>query len=143
MSRWLGIGLSRQHTPAHLTRAVLEGVAFALRDCLDTVAHTGSRPSVVVASGGGTRNPVWRQIITDIIGTPMKVSPYDEHSATGAALLAAHGITGMPLPTATTSGQKCVNVPNPAHRELYDSRFALFGRAYENNRAIMHALADS
>lgn len=132
------LGLSRRHGRAHLTRAVLEGVAFALRDCLETVVSAGSRPTVIVASGGGTRNPVWRQIISDVLGLPIQVSPRDEHSATGAAMLAARGISGsspsVPPPTGLT-------LSNRDHRDRYDQRFELFHQAYQHNRSILHALA--
>ena len=137
-ARGVFLGLQRTHTRAHLTRAVLEGVGFALRDCLETVTAAGSVPPVVVASGGGTRNPVWRQILADVLEVSLQVSAHDEHSATGAALLAARGVAGLAVPPPDAGP---TTRPYPALRDLYDARHQLFHRAYAANRQLMHELA--
>jgi xylulokinase len=80
------------HDRRHLTRAVLEGVAFGLRDGLDQMLATGMpMPSQVRASGGGTASPVWRQILADVLGAEIATVSTTEGAAFGAAVLAAVG----------------------------------------------------
>ena len=79
-------GLSPRHDRACLFRAVLEGVAFAMRDLFDTLSFDGDR---VLLTGGGAQNPLWVQMICDLIGTPVEVPDGSQFGARGAALLAA------------------------------------------------------
>lgn len=81
------IGLSLRHTKAHMARAVLEGVAFGMRDSLDIVREMGVPVHEVRASGGGARSSVWRQIQADINQAPLVTINVDEGPAYGAALL--------------------------------------------------------
>jgi xylulokinase len=84
------IGLAVGHDRRHLTRAVLEGVAFGLRDGLDLMLAAGmSPPSVVRASGGGLASELWRQILADVLGVAIAGVGTTEGAAYGAALLAA------------------------------------------------------
>ena len=86
------VGLTVRHTQAHLTRSVLEGVAFGLRDSLELVRSSapGEIP-LVRASGGGTRSTLWRQILADVLGVPIATTETAEGAAYGAAVLAAVG----------------------------------------------------
>lgn len=79
-------GLSPRHGRAHLFRAVLEGVAFAMKDLFDGLSFDGDR---VLLTGGGAQNPVWAQMICDLIGKPVEVPEGSQFGARGAALLAA------------------------------------------------------
>ena len=75
-----------------MTRAVLEGVAFGLRDGLDQMTAAGMpAPAQVRASGGGTASPLWRQILADVLGAEIATVSTTEGAAYGAALLAAVG----------------------------------------------------
>ena len=66
------IGLTRQHTRAHLTRAVLEGVAFGLKDCFELIKAAGlGEIRQVRVSGGGAKSPLWRQILADVLDTEL------------------------------------------------------------------------
>src|SRR5690606_15225870 len=85
------VGLRLSHTRAHLVRAVLEGVAFAMRECLDAVRDLAG-PVSVVCAGGGARLEAWRQIQADVYGEPVRVAPGADDSARGAALLAGQGV---------------------------------------------------
>jgi xylulokinase len=86
------IGLRLHHTRGHMTRAVMEGVAFSLRQALELVLKTGSLSvERVIASGGALESDVWRQIVADIVGLPLVKSLSREQTATGAALLAGIG----------------------------------------------------
>ena len=84
-------GLTLRHTPAHMTRAVLEGVAYAFRDCLDTLRAAGPVPEHFLIGGGGSQSALWRQIIADVLGVGLQTVLGSEHTALGAAMLAGVG----------------------------------------------------
>jgi xylulokinase len=86
------VGLTVQHERAHLTRAVMEGVAFGLRDGLDLMLAAGTpKPDQIRASGGGVRSGVWRQILADVLEAEIATIATAEGAAFGAGLLAAVG----------------------------------------------------
>ena len=86
------VGLTVRHDLRHMTRSVLEGVAFGLRDGLDLMAAAGvARPTQVRASGGGVRSSLWCQILADALGTEIATVATEEGAALGAALLAGVG----------------------------------------------------
>ncbi|HSL25670.1 MAG TPA: xylulokinase [Acidimicrobiia bacterium] len=92
LARAAFVGLTVRHDLRHLTRAVLEGVAFGLKDGLDLMIQAGvPAPSQIRASGGGTRSPLWRQILADVLDAEIATVPTEEGAAFGAALLAAVG----------------------------------------------------
>jgi len=80
-------GLSLRHDRGALTRAVLEGVAFGLRDGLDLVAQTATRPEIGRVSGGGARSTLWLQILASVLELPLQRVAVDEGASFGAALL--------------------------------------------------------
>jgi xylulokinase len=109
LARGAFIGLTARHTRAHLTRAVMEGVAFGLRDGFELIK--GSSAGLiheVRASGGGARSPVWRQILADVFGVPLVVAEAIEGAAYGAALLA--GVGGGVWPDVATAAQVAVKL---------------------------------
>lgn len=86
------VGLTVSHDLRHMTRAVLEGVAFGLRDGLDLMVEAGvTRPDSIRASGGGTRSPLWRQILSDVLEAGIESVATEEGAAYGAAVLASIG----------------------------------------------------
>lgn len=92
LARGAFVGLTVAHERRHLTRAVLEGVAFGLRDGLDQMIQAGMpEPAQVRASGGGTASPVWRQILADVLRAEIATVDTTEGAAYGAGLLAAVG----------------------------------------------------
>jgi xylulokinase len=92
LARGAFVGLSISHDRRHMTRSVLEGVAFGLRDGLDQMLATGMpRPSQIRASGGGTASPLWRQIIADVLDAELATVSTTEGAAFGAAMLGAVG----------------------------------------------------
>jgi xylulokinase len=80
-------GLSVRHDRGALVRAVLEGVAFGLRDSLDLLAEVGARPAFGHVSGGGTRGRLWLQIVASVLELPLERVAVDEGAAFGAAIL--------------------------------------------------------
>ncbi len=85
-------GLSVRHDRGALVRAVLEGVAFGLRDSLDLVAGMGAPPSLGRVSGGGARSELWLRIVASVLELPLERTAADEGAAFGAALLG--GVAG-------------------------------------------------
>ncbi len=91
LARGAFIGLTSRHTRAHLTRAVLEGVAFGLRDSFELIGQASHIEEIRV-SGGGARSNVWLQILANILEQPLKSVDALEGAAYGAALLAGMGV---------------------------------------------------
>jgi xylulokinase len=92
LARGAFVGLTVGHDRRHLTRAVLEGVAFGLRDGLDQMVAAGMpAPDQVRASGGGTASPLWRQILADVLRAEVATVSTTEGAAYGAGVLAAVG----------------------------------------------------
>jgi xylulokinase len=87
LARGAFCGLSVTHGRGALTRAVLEGVAFALRDCLDVVLGVGVSAARGRVSGGGSRSRLWLEIVASALEVPLEVMATDQGSAFGAALL--------------------------------------------------------
>jgi xylulokinase len=82
------VGLSVRHDRGALVRALLEGVAFGLRDSLDLISELGGRPSLGRVSGGGARSELWLQIVASALELPLERVAVDEGAAFGAAILA-------------------------------------------------------
>jgi xylulokinase len=82
------IGLTASHSRRHLIRAVLEGVAYSLKDCFTIIQQQGLPIEQVRATGGGARSRLWRQIISDVLGIPLVTTHSAEGPAFGAAILA-------------------------------------------------------
>jgi len=95
-ARGVFFGLSLRHGKAHLTRAVLEGVSFGLRDSLELMKDLQLPINQVIALGGGARSPLWRQILADIFATGLVTVNVTEGAPFGAALLAGVGASVYP-----------------------------------------------
>ncbi|MDD3767085.1 MAG: xylulokinase [Eubacteriales bacterium] len=84
-------GLTAKHTKAHLLRAVMEGVTFSLKDCLEVLSELDIAPSQVRASGGGAKSRLWRQMQADVFQKEVVTTTSSEGGALGVAILAAVG----------------------------------------------------
>jgi xylulokinase len=128
------IGLSLRHTKAYLARAVLEGVAFGMRDSLEIIREMGVAVAEVRASGGGARSGLWRQIMADACRAPMVTINVDEGPSYGAAILASVA-TGLYASVEEACeaiisevGRVTVNEPEAA---VYDRWFREYQAAYQ------------
>jgi xylulokinase len=138
-------GLSSRHSAAHLTRAVMEGVAFSLRDCLDLANQVGIETSQIRATGGGARSDLWRQMLADILGRPIVRTVSDQGPAYGAALLAgvASGIyANVEEACSGIEVRADVCEPDPARARLYQEYLDVYRSLYRSTREQMHALSD-
>ena len=129
------VGLTARHRRAHLTRAVLEGVAFGLRDGLELMRSSGvTFPTEFRVSGGGTKSPIWLQIVADVLGVPLAVTGTAEGAAFGAAVLAAVGAGWFPnVPEAVLAMVKVADTtiaPDPAASASYETGYAAFRDLY-------------
>jgi xylulokinase len=127
------VGLSLRHEKRHLARAVLEGVAYAMRDSLDIIRGMGVPVEQVRASGGGARSAFWRQIQADVNGAPLATINVDEGPAYGAAILAtvATGLYGS-VEEACDAIIHAVGTcePDPDTAKAYNAWFAEYQKAY-------------
>ena len=91
LCRGVFFGLSARHGRGSLIRAVMEGVAYSQRECLDVFREMGVPVERMTVCGGGSRSPLWRQMLADLYGCPVRTLQADEGGALGAALLAGVG----------------------------------------------------
>jgi xylulokinase len=126
------VGLTVRHTRAHLTRAVLEGVAFGLRDSLELMRTAGvPLPGQLRASGGGAASALWRQVVADVLGVPLVLTRTTEGAAYGAALLATvAGGWFTSVPEASAALVSTGEVTEPAEADRYAAAYASFDRLY-------------
>ncbi len=123
------LGLSLAHTRAHLTRAVLEGVCFALRDSLEVLRELGLAPGELLLTGGGARSPFVRRLQADVYGVPVAAVGREEGPAYGAALLAAVGAGAFPDLAAAaraTLARAPAEAPDPGARAAYAEAYARY-----------------
>ena len=133
LARGAFLGLSLAHTRAHLTRAVLEGVCFALRDSLSILRSLGLSSDVLLLTGGGARSAFVRRLQAEVLGVSVTTVNREEGPAYGAALLAAVGVGAYPdLQTAAraTLGRRPIEAPSPEAHRAYDAPYARFREGY-------------
>ena len=133
-ARGVFYGLSLAHTKAHLTRAVLEGSAFALRDILEAMRNAGLDVRRLTIVGGGAKGALWRQIKADVTGLPVRVPVSVETTATGAATLAAVG-AGLYKNVASAASAFVAyrpdeHLPDPERREIYNEAYGRYRDVY-------------
>lgn len=139
------IGLTIRHTQSHLVRAVLEGVAFGLRDSFELIKGVGaSETRQVRVSGGGARSPLWRQILANVLGVELATVNTTEGAAYGAALLAGVGIGIWPdVETACARTIQLTGTTNPQPKvaSRYDALYVQYCRLYPALKDIFPALS--
>jgi xylulokinase len=141
-ARGLFFGLTLRHGQGHLARAVMEGVVFALRDCLEVYRGLGQPAEHVIASGGGARSPFWLQLQADILKAEVRTSRMAEQAGVGAAITAGVGAgiyTGYDEACSqVVRWSDAVYSPDQAAVQKYEDYFKLYQELYMANRALMH-----
>ena len=130
-------GLDLRHDRGALTRAVLEGVSFGLRDSLELLRELGVDPVAGRVSGGGARSDLWLQIVASVLGLPLERTAVEEGSAFGAALLG--GVAAGVFSSAEEAVAACVRVretvePDPAWAASYEEGYARYRTLYPRLR---------
>ncbi len=132
------VGLSASHTRGHIVRAVLEGVAFSLRDSFEILADMDVPVSKVRLGGGGARSPLWRQIQADVYRRDCEIVQVEEGAAFGAAILAGVGAGAWPSVDAASAAIVRVarTIEPGSDAAVMNERYAAYRRVYPALRAI-------
>jgi xylulokinase len=145
LARGAFVGLTVRHTQAHLTRAVLEGVAFGLRDSFELIKSSGlTQIRQVHVSGGGAKSPLWRQILADVLDVELVTVNTTEGAAYGAALLAGVGAGMWPdVDAACQSTVKSTGSTSPQSERVaeYGQSYAFYRQLYPALKPVSHGLS--
>lgn len=130
------LGITSLMSKAHFSRAVMEGVCYSLKQVYDLIveAAPGIDTSEIAVAGGGAKSPVWRQMLADVFGLPVKtVHGSAEGGAFGAALVAAAGAGLFPsLDDAMACAKpESETLPNPDHAAVYTAQYQKYVKMYE------------
>jgi xylulokinase len=128
------VGITASHTLGHFVRAVMEGVAFSLKDTFTLFAELGIPVEKIRLGGGGARSPLWRQIQADVYGHPVELLEAEEGGAFGAALLAGTGVGAW-----TSVADACASTIRVA-AAIPPKHGAVMQAAYPRYRSIYPAL---
>ena len=132
-------GLSHRHDRGALVRAVLEGVAYGLRDSLEVLRALGCRLDVGRVSGGGARSGLWLRIVASVLGLPLERTVAEEGAAYGAALLG--GVAGGAFADVHEAVAACVRVsdavePDPDWEPFYADGYGRYRALYPSLRPL-------
>lgn len=144
LARGAFVGLTVRHTLPHLTRAVLEGVAFGLRDSFELMKEAGlAEITQVRVTGGGAKSPLWRQILADVLGAEMVTVNAAEGAAYGTALLAATSAGAFSdVETACESTISITGRTSPGpDQEAYQHLYPIYRDLYPALKPSFNALA--
>lgn len=133
------LGLSLAHTRAHLARAVIEGVCFALRDSVSILNELGLAPGQMLLTGGGARSPFVRRLQSEVFGLPVCCVNREEGPAYGAALLAAVGAGAYPdveSAARATLTRTPLEHPDPDAQAAYELPYRRFRDSYRAARPV-------
>jgi xylulokinase len=139
-ARGVVAGLTLRHGRGHLFRAVYEGIAFGVRQILETMDPDDDRVSRLVAVGGGTEGGLWTQVVSDVCGREQQVPETTIGASYGDALLAAIGTRTVDAATDWARIDHIVT-PDPSNRGVYDNLYRAYRELYPATRAHMHLLA--
>lgn len=138
-------GMTMDSTRADMTQAVLEGVAFAIRDSFEVARSLGIEVKETKICGGGARSPLWRRIVANVLGIRVQVLEAEEGPALGAAMLAAVG-TGQ-YGSVWEAADKIVRVietiePDAAITARYEEKYQQFQQIYPALKPVFDSIAD-
>jgi xylulokinase len=137
------VGLTASHTKAHLTRAVMEGVAFSLRDSFEIMRELRTPIDTIRLGGGGARSRLWRQIQADVYGNTVETIEVDEGAAFGAAILAGVGAGAWSsVDEACSKGIRVAErvEPEPGSVEMLNRNYEAYKLLYSALRPAMQVV---
>jgi xylulokinase len=137
------VGLTARHGVPHMTRALMEGVVFSLKDSLEIMRELGTEVNQVRATGGGARSSLWRQLQADVYGLPIHRTTADEGPAHGAALLSgvAAGVY-RDVEEACSTVRLRGEVTEPERTGIYEELYEVYRSLYPATKSAMHRLAE-
>jgi xylulokinase len=135
-------GLSLTHSRGHIFRAILEGMGHGVKQHVDLFTSIGARPKTIKSVGGGTKNSIWLQAISDISGVPQEVAPLTFGASYGDALLAgvAVGLVSSPEEIRTWQGKARIISPDEKLAETYRPLSEIYTSLYDATKNQMHKL---
>jgi xylulokinase len=140
LARGAWVGLTARHKRGHLTRAVLEGVAFGLKDCFGLIQSAGlGAIEQVCVSGGGAKSLLWQQIMANVLGVELVTINTTEGAAYGAALLAGVGTGGWP--DVETACAQTIEITGRVSPDKHSGN--IYQQLYPHYRALYPALKSS
>jgi xylulokinase len=134
------VGLTASHTRAHVIRAILEGVAFSLRDTFTILQEMNLPVGSIRLGGGGARSPLWQQIQADTYGRDVEMVEAEEGAAYGAAILA--GVGARVWSSVDSACGTAIRVakkvrPQPVVVLLMNQQYSAYRRVYSATRSIL------
>ena len=145
LARGAFIGLTIRHQRGHMTRAVLEGVAFGLKDSFTLIQNAGlGAITQVRASGGGTKGALWRQILASVLDAELVTVNTTEGAAYGAALLS--GVGTDTWADVSIACQTCIKItgstqPEPSQVDVYRKAYSLYQELYPALQPTFHRMS--
>ena len=140
------LGLVLKHTRAHLIRAVMEGVVFALRDSVEIIKSLDTKMDTFIASGGGARSEVWMKIQANVLNQEIYKVSQEEQACVGAAIIAGVGVQAYS--SIQEACQAIIQfsdqpvVPNPEDVRICNDMYQCYKLAYQQNKELFHRLSD-
>jgi xylulokinase len=140
-ARGMLVGLTASHTRGHVVRAILEGVAFSLRDSFTIFQEMKVPVTRIRLGGGGARSALWRQIQADVYGQAVETVDAEEGAAYGAAILAGVGVKAW-----SSVDEACESivrvagnlVPDSEHCVVLEKTYAMYRRIYPAMKSILN-----
>ena len=142
-ARGLIIGLTLSHTRADLYRSLLEGVGFGIRHNIDAMGEEGVPPQRILAVGGGTKNSLWLQIVSDIANIEQRVPDQQYGACYGDAFMAGVGIDFFDDTADCVQWVDYRHIVRPRSDvgKAYDAQYEIYRQVYEETASSMHRLA--
>ncbi len=144
-ARALFFGLTLKHTRGHMIRAIMEGVAYSYRDCIDVLENLGIHADRLIGSGGGARSPLWLQIQADVLAREIRTTGVNEQASFGVALAAGVGVgVFRDIPGACAvprGGEERVIRPDPARSRYYEKCYPIYRDLYLSVRPFGERIA--
>lgn len=138
------LGINSLTGRGEMARAVMEGVGFALYQCMEICETLGLKAETIVASGGGAKSPLWLQIQSDIYGLPVKVTDTKEQACLGAAIIAGVGTGVFKDVQEACAGiirhKDKIVVPSKENHARYQEYYALFKDTYQANKSLLERI---
>lgn len=141
LARGCFCGLTLRHGRGHMARAVMEGVGFGLRDALEIMRNLGIRPQRIIASGGGAKSELWRQILADIFDTQIVTLNVNEGAAYGAAALASVGVGAhASIESVCDNWLQETSLTKPSGaRDSYEASYPIYADLYPRLKPVFEA----
>ncbi len=133
-------GLQLHHTRAHIYRSALEGVAYSIAQHIDIMEEHGLKIDKLTAVGGGTKNPLWLQIIADVTGHTVCTADVTIGASYGDAMMSAIGVGCIKSYAELSNYIKpgAVLEPNPDNYKTYKHLKEIYGKLYSSTKELMH-----